>query len=654
VKQYRSINPSPTLSSGHGAKDGAPVQYRSICPSPTLFSGSGPEDEVPALLLDRLAHNAAGTWERMMILKRRKTYPGPGFLAMTCVALVLLANLGGCGPRANFATAGSIKTKRFAADLAVVNARIWTGVDGRDDDGSDQSTGLAVVGGRITVVGDDAAVRAWIGPDTKVIDAQGRRAVPGMTDSHLHLIGGGLQLGRLYLRDVADREEFIRAVADDADSKRKGEWVLGGRFSIESWTEPSEPRKEWIDPVTDDVPVFLTRMDGHQALVNSAALKLAGIDRFGPADPQGGQIIRDPDTGEPTGILKESAMEMVRKHIPQPSADEKYDALKRAMRHANAHGITSVHDMSQLGDLDVYQRAAADGGLTLRIHCYVDVTDWRGYADRIQRYEAPGDMFHVHGFKGFMDGSLGSRTAYMREPYSDADPGALYPRGQLTDFADPPSEFIELAVMAGGRGLQLAVHAIGDEANHILLDAYEATLQRNGPRDARHRIEHAQHLRVEDIPRFSALGVVASMQPLHKADDGRYAEKRVGPERLKGSYAYRQLVDSGALVCFGSDWPVVTLDPFAGIDSAVNARTLAGDVWLASHSLTVQEALRAYTVSPARAVHHEDRIGTLEAGKLADLVILSADPLTEPGEKLGQIRPTHVIVDGKVVFTVSK
>ncbi len=603
---------------------------------------------------DHMAHNVAEAWERMMTLKWRKTRHGSACLAMACVVSVLPASLGGCGPRANFAKEGDVKMKRRVADLAVVNARVWTGVDGRDVDGSDQPAGLAVVGDRIVVVGDDAAVRAWIGPDTKVIDANSRRVIPGITDSHLHLIGGGLQLGRLHLREVADREEFIRAVAGDARSKRKGEWVLGGRFSVESWADPSQPRKEWIDPVTADVPVFLTRMDGHQALVNSAALKLAGIDRLGPADPEGGQIVRDPDTGEPTGILKESGMDLVRKHIPQPSADEKYDALKRAMRHANAHGITSVHDMSQLGDLDVYQRAVADDALTLRIHCYVDVTDWRGYAERIRQYEAPGDMFHVHGFKGFMDGSLGSRTAYMREPYSDAKSGALYPRGQLTDFADPPTEFIELAVMADGRGLQLAVHAIGDEANHILLDAYEAALLGNGPRDARHRVEHAQHLRVEDIPRFSALGVVASMQPFHKADDGRYAEKRVGPGRWRGSYAYRELVDSGALVCFGSDWPIVTLDPLAGIDSAVNARTLAGEVWLASHSLTVEEALRAYTVSPARAVHHEDRIGTLEAGKLADLVILLADPLTEPSEKLGKIKPTHVIVDGKIVFTMSK
>ena len=250
-----------------------------------------------------------------------------------------------------------------------------------------------------------------------------------------------------------------------------------------------------------------------------------------------------------------------------------------------------------------------------------------------------------------MDGSLGSRTAYMRGPYNDAPPHAPYPRGQLTAMADPPELFRKQIVMADGRGLQLAVHAIGDEANHLLLNDYEAAIRQNGNRDARHRIEHAQHLLVSDIPRFAELGVVASMQPFHKADDGQYAERRIGKKRLAGSYAYRQLLDSGALVCFGSDWPVVSLNPFTGIASAVNARILTGKVWLPSHSTSLEEALRAYTVSPPLAIHHENRLGTLEVGKLADIVVLADDPFGISPDRLADVKVDVTIVGGKVVFT---
>ena len=343
-------------------------------------------------------------------------------------------------------------------------------------------------------------------------------------------------------------------------------------------------------------------------------------------------------------------MDLVRRHIPQTSDEARYDALLRAMAHANAHGITCVHHMCEPEEIRTLERAAARGDLTLRIHAYLSVDDWHGNIGRVQDIGEIGDMVRFHGFKGFMDGSLGSRNAYMRAPYADAGPNWRYPRGQLTDFADPPEAFTELVVEADAAHLQCAVHAIGDEVNHLLLEAYEQARSRNGARDARHRIEHAQHLLCADIPRFAALGVVASMQPYHKADDGRYAEKALGVERLRCSYAYRKLVDSGALVVFGSDWPIVTLDPFLGMDAAVNARTLAGDVWLPDHSLTVEEALRAYTVLPHRAVHAEREIGTLSAGKLADFVILSEDPLTAGPERLGAVKAETVVVNGSVVY----
>ena len=537
-----------------------------------------------------------------------------------------------------------------AADLVIVNARIWTAAPNAPTHGDAQPTALAVRGERIIAVGDDNAVRSRIGPETRVIDAKGRRVIPGITDCHTHVISGGFQLARLMLRDARNKTEFIEAVGRVARGKKPGEWVLGGRWSVDSWADPSPPNRFWLDPVTGDTPVLLSRMDGHSAVVNSAALRLAGIDRNGPADPVGGEIERDPRTREPTGILKESAMGLVSRLIPSPGPEQRYEALRRAMKHANSLGITSVHDMAAEDDLWTFAAAERAGELTLRITAYLSVSDWAGYSERIDDYGLSSDMLRLAGFKGFMDGSLGSRTAYMREPYSDAAPDTPYPRGQLTAMADPPEEFNQLTALADSRGMQLAVHAIGDEGNHLLIDAYEYAFKRNFRLDARHRIEHTQHLLLHDIPRIAALGITASMQPFHKADDGRYAEKALGRDRLAGSYAFRQLVDAGILVVFGSDWPVVTLDPFAGIDSAVNARTLAGDVWLPSHSLTVEEALRAYTSHAARAVHREDRVGTIEVGKYADLVILDQDPFTIPKEKIGSTKADYTIVGGKVVF----
>ncbi len=540
------------------------------------------------------------------------------------------------------------------ANLVIINARIWTGAEGGARPGDPaEPTAVAIAGDKIVAVGDDATVHSFIGPQTKVIDAGGRRVIPGITDCHTHAISGGLHLARLNLRDVRNRNEFIQAIADDAKTKAKGQWVLGGRWSVESWPRTEQPDKSWIDPVTGDTPVYLSRMDGHQALVNSAALRLAGIDASGPPDPKGGEIERDPRTREPTGILKESAADLVSDLIPDPTPAEYDAALRRAMKHANSLGVTSVNDMSLPEHLEVFHRAEERDELTIRITSYMYEEDWAKCISKFPSYKLDSDMLRLVGLKGFMDGSLGSRTAYMREPYSDNSPDEPYPRGQLTAMADPPEKFQDLVARADAKGLQLAVHAIGDEGNHLLLDAYEAAQRRNGPHDARHRVEHAQHLLVEDIPRFAKLGVVASMQPLHKADDGRYAEQAIGKERLRGSYAYRQLVDAGALVVFGSDWPVVSLNPFLGIDSAVNARTLAGEVWLPSHSLTVEEALRAYTVLPPRAVHRGKVLGIIEPGKLADLVVLDQDLLTIPTDRLRDVGIVQTIVAGRMVFDSS-
>lgn len=531
------------------------------------------------------------------------------------------------------------------ADLVVLGARVWTGLPAEKE-----PTAIAVMDGKIVAVGSDQEIQERVGPGTRTVGAGGRRVIPGITDSHTHIVGGGLQLDRLNLRDTANRAEFVHAVADAAANKKPGQWLQGGRWSVESWPEPESPTRDWLDPVTGERPVFLTRMDGHQALVNTAALRVAGITAD-TKDPVGGEIERDPRTGEATGVLKESAMELVRMHIPPLSADDRREALHRAMRHANSLGVTSVQDMSDPADIPVFAEEAKRGTLTVRITSYIQTGDWLGALPQVRSVASrhDGDWFQVAGLKGYMDGSLGSRTARMGEPYHDTPHEHPYPLGQFTAFAADPMD-LQKAVSAVHRaGLQMAVHAIGDEANHRILDAYAGARTAGGPKTM-HRVEHAQHLFEEDIPRFAEIGVVASMQPYHKADDGRYAERRIGQDRLAGSYAFRQLVDHGALVCFGSDWPVVTLNPFAGVDAAVTARTLDGKIWLADHSLTVFEAIRAYTVSPPRAIGRADRLGTIEVGKLADLAILEADPFSIAPERLPDVRVWATVVGGKLVY----
>ncbi len=531
-----------------------------------------------------------------------------------------------------------------SADLVVINARIWTG-----NPRAPEAEAIAVVRDRLIVVGSNKDAAQRVGPQTRLIDAQGRRVIPGLIDCHIHIVGGGLTLDRLNLRDTASKEDFIARITKAAGEHSLGEWVLGGRWSAESWTSVEQPQKEWIDPGTGDVPVFLQRMDGHQALANSAALKLAGIDANGPADPPGGEIERDLITHEPTGILKDDAMALVDRHIPPVSDDRRDAALLKAMRHANSRGLTGVHDMSGLEDLACFERVCATGKASLRIRSFIMVSDWQPQFETAERFKND-EWVTVAGFKGYMDGSLGSRTACMFDPYDDVAADETNPTGLLSAQATPPSRIQDDIVQADMQGYQIVVHAIGDRANSLLLDGYAMAVDANPKRDRRHRVEHAQHLRAGDINRFASQGIIASMQPLHKADDARYAEKAIGFSRCRTSYAYRELLDAGAVVCFGSDWPVVSLNPMRGLAAAVTALTMDGDVWMPHQSISVEDALRSYTSRAAYAGYAETEMGTLEVGKLADLVILDADLLTVEPQKLEDIRPKTTIVGGKVVW----
>lgn len=551
----------------------------------------------------------------------------------------------------------------------ITNARIWTG-----DEANPEATCLVIKDGMFYYVGNDqsdAAARA--GTNAIHHNANGARIIPGMIDSHLHLISGGLQLSRIQLREVPDRAAFVAAIAERAKKTSKGDWILGGRWSTESWPDPAQPRKEWVDAVTPNNPVLLSRMDGHGALANSVALNLAGITRDGPADPPGGAIERDPTTHEPTGILKESAIGLVSKLIP-PTSDRELDAgLTAAMREANRHGLTGVHTMSPWSDIAVLDRADRTGRLTLRTRVFVMEGDWRPYV-KMARSQRASPFVSIRGFKQFMDGSLGSRTAYMSRPFADYQEGhgsccgilrelmrRDQPDGEISESLDG-SRFDALCRAVLAAGYSPAIHSIGDQAIHLVLDEYERVLRSSiadtgktsKPKFAdpgwRPRVEHAQHLQPNDIPRFAKLGVVASMQPFHKADDGRYAEAAIGPERCKTSYAFRSLLDAGACVAFGSDWPVVTLNPFTGIHSAVTGRTLDGKTFVPEQNITVAEAIRGYTSGAAYAAGDENMLGKIKVGFAADFVILNQDPFTIAADDLAKVTVKETFVGGVRVW----
>ena len=524
------------------------------------------------------------------------------------------------------------------ADL-VVYGRIWTG-----DSARPWAQAVAVQGGTIAAVGDSATIARRVGQPTRVLTAPGMVA-PGFMDEHLHFVDGGFQLASVDLRPADSPQDFITRLAAFAAEKRPGEWITGGDWDHERWAGAPLPRREWIDSVTPNNPVFVNRLDGHMALANSAAFRLAKLDRR-TRDIPGGVIVRDRN-GEPTGILKDEAMGPVYAVIPQAGDAQRDAALRRAMEHAASKGVTTVNHVSVAWpDLGAYLRAKAGDALTVRAALYFPLQDWRRVADTVARIGRGDDRVWIGGVKGYVDGSLGSTTALFYEPYAD-DPSTP---GVLTTPEDSLRRWIGGADSAG---LQVVVHAIGERANGLLLDIYDSVAQAHGARDRRFRVEHAQHLRRSDIDRIARSGVVASMQPYHAADDGRWAEKRIGPERIKTTYAFRSLLDRGAHLAFGSDWTVAPIDPILGIHAAVTRRTLDGKHpggWVPEEKITVEEALTAYTAGDAYGIFAEDRRGRLVPGYQADLVLLDRDLTRIPPETIDQTAVTATVMGGKVVY----
>jgi hypothetical protein len=530
-----------------------------------------------------------------------------------------------------------------AADLVLLSANIWTG-----DAGRSAATALAARGSRIVALGTDAEVANFRGPRTVVLDAKGRRVVPGFIDSHTHMSMGGFNLLAVDLRRTKDPADFTRKLAEFAKTRPAGLWLTDGAWDHQVWADPVLPTRALLDPATGDRPTCLSRTDGHMVVCNSRALALAKVTRETP-DPPGGVIVRD-SRGEPTGVLKDAAMDLVWAVRPARTAAEISEALRTAVRHAAENGVTSVQDLpGNPADLDGWEALRREGKLTVRVDYRPSLSEWEKVRDRRSAMKND-EWLRIGGVKGYVDGSLGSSTALFSEPYSD-DPKTS---GVYASEAIPLEKLEARVAAADAAGLQVEVHAIGDRANGELLDLFERVARKNGPKDRRFRIEHAQHLRPADIPRFAKQGVIASMQPYHAIDDGRWADKRIGIERCRTTYAFRSLLDTGALLAFGSDWDVAPLSPITGIDAAVNRRTLDGknpQGWIPEQRIGVEEALRAYTTGAARAGFAEGEKGSLAVGKLADFVLLSRDLLSIPPGQIPETRVEATVVGGRIVYS---
>ncbi len=528
------------------------------------------------------------------------------------------------------------------ADTIVSGGLVWTGLSS----GAPQRGAVALAAGRILAIGDSAQIGRYRGPKTRSVQADGGLVLPGFTDGHTHFIDGGFQLASVDLRNAPTPGEFIRRLKDYAKTLKPGEWIIGGDWDHTLWPGQPLPRHEWIDSVTPNNPVFVSRLDGHEALANSAALRAASVTKQTPT-PSGGEILRDARTGEPTGIFKDRALDLIGRALPDPSPAQRDSALARALAYAASLGVTATaHVAASWADLASYRRLERAGRLTLRAALYLPLDSWRAVAETVSRSNRGDEWVKIGGVKGFMDGSAGSRTAYFFEPYSDS-------AGYHGLLQHPEGDMRRWIGGADSAGLQVAVHAIGDRANAILLSIYDSVARAHGPRDRRFRVEHAQHLRPQDIPLFGRLGVIASVQPYHAIDDGRWVEQRIGPVRIKTTYPFRTLLETGGRLAFGSDWTVAPLDPILGVYAAVTRRTLDGknpDGWVPEQKLSVGEALRAYTAGNAYATFDETKRGTLVPGADGDLVVLDRNLFTVPPDSLDQARVRYTIVGGRVVY----
>jgi hypothetical protein len=530
-----------------------------------------------------------------------------------------------------------------AADLIIRNANVWT-----VDHSHPEAQAVAILGDRIVAVGSNQDINAWRGPATRVIDGAGKRLLPGFNDAHVHFTSGGQQLDYVELNDATSPQEFARRIADRAAKTPQGNWMLGGDWDETKWTPAQLPTKDLIDPLTPQTPTALNRYDGHMILANSLALKLAGVTSQTP-DPDGGMIVRDAQ-GNPTGALKDAAADLVFKVIPPPSHDQRRHAIERALEHAASLGVTSVQDMNpDYADIAVYSELLEEGKLTTRIYAAPLIPQVDDQAKIGIRHAFGGPYLRLGALKSYADGSLGSATAYFFEPF-DNQPNN---RGLLSDTMHPVSLMRDRMMKADAAGLQLCTHAIGDAGISAILDIYAEIDKAHGPRDRRWRIEHAQHMAAKDFDRFAQLHVIASVQPFHAIDDGRWAEGRIGHDRASRTYAFRTFLDHGVRLALGTDWNVAPLNPMLTLYAATTRATLDGknpNGWFPEQKLTVKETIEAYTMGSAYAEFQENEKGSITPGKLADMVLLSDDVLSVDPVKIRDVKVLKTWVGGKLTY----
>jgi predicted amidohydrolase YtcJ len=559
---------------------------------------------------------------------------------MAKLASCFLWSLSACA----LATSSCAKAQsKPAADLVITNAKVWT-----VDKSRPSAQAVAVLGDRIVAVGSNTDIEAWHGPNTKVIDAGGKLLLPGFNDAHVHFVSGGQQLDNVQLKDVTNPKEFARQIAERAKVTPKGEWVLGGNWDETKWNPPDMPTKEMIDAATPDTPVFVSRYDGHMGLANSVALRLAGITANTP-DPPGGTIVHDAQ-GNPTGALKDAATDFIDKVVPPLSHEQRVKVVKRALAHAASLGVTSVqHMVASYEDIAVYSELLDRGELTTRIYAAPLITQVDDQAKIGIGHAFGGPSLRIGALKAFADGSLGSGTAYFYEPFLNQGNN----RGLLSDEMHPISLMRDRMMKADAAGLQLCTHAIGDEGISTILDLYADVIKAHGEADRRFRIEHAQHMAAKDFDRFAQLHVIASVQPYHAIDDGRFAEGHIGHDRASRTYAFRTFLDHGVRLAFGTDWEVAPLNPLLGVYAAVTRATLDDknpNGWFPEQKLTVAEAVEAYTMGSAYAEFQEKEKGSITPGKLADMVLLSDDIFTIAPTKIRDTQVLRTIVGGKLVW----
>jgi len=548
-------------------------------------------------------------------------------------------------------TTGSCIQKE-KADLVIINGKVLT-----IDKDNPYAEAIAIKGESIIAVGSTASILKMIDKEsTKVIDAGGRLVIPGFNDAHVHF--GPLDPDFIELRYTTDPSVITEKVRQQVAISKPGELIKGGHWEHEMFIDKKWPAKELLDKVSPDNPVILRRADGHSVLVNSYILKASGITKNTP-DPFGGEIQKDPATGEPTGIIKENAIELIKTgEVKSQRTAEEQDAklwqgYLLALKEARELGVTSIQIPGQ-ADFGAYQKLQRDGDLTSRIDIGESLTGdsikLNRYLELKKKFPKEGNWIRFGYLKGFIDGTIGSGTALMFEPFTD--------NPATSGLAMMPyEEFENMVIIADKSGFQIGVHAIGDKGNNWVLNAYEKAEYINGKGDKRHRIEHAQILQKSDIPRFAKLGVIPSMQPTHCISDKKFCEKRIGTERAKGAYAWKSLADAGANLAFGTDYQVEPLNPMEGLYAAVTRKERLGeegDGWFPEEKITMENSIEYYTLGSAYAQFMENRKGMIKTGYLADIVITDKDLLTIPEDEIMKTRVDYTIVGGKVVYSSGK